>query len=89
MISALTSGKIDGYVSERPGAKSAGETNPGITFVTPDPGFEYSPDDAAIAIGLKKGSPLKNDINKIIAGISVEERERLMEQALLQQPSAD
>jgi putative lysine transport system substrate-binding protein len=89
MIIALTSGKIDGYVSERPGAKSAAETNPNITYVAPDPGFEYSPDDAAIAIGLKKGSPLKNDINRIIGGIAAEERERLMEQALLQQPSTD
>ena len=89
MIVALTSGKIDGYVSERPGAKSAAETNPNITFVIPEPGFEYSPDDAAIAIGLKKGSPLTADINKILAGISESERETLMMQALDNQPSTD
>jgi len=89
MIIALTSGKIDGYISERPGAKSAVETNPNITYIAPNPGFEYSPDDAAIAIGLVKDSPLKADINKVLAGISVEERERIMEQALKQQPSSD
>ena len=89
MIVALTSGKIDGYVSERPGAKSAAETNPNITYVIPTPGFEYSPDDAAIAIGLKKGSPLTADINKILAGISEVERENLMIQALANQPSTD
>ena len=33
MIVALQSGKIDGYVSERPGAVSAAEANPDLTFV--------------------------------------------------------
>jgi putative lysine transport system substrate-binding protein len=70
MIVALTSGKIDGYVSERPGAISAAATNPEITYIAPEPGFQYEPDDAAIAVGLKKGSPLLSDINKIISGIS-------------------
>jgi len=89
MIAALTSGKIDGYVSERPGAISAAANNPKITYVVPSPGFQYEPDDAAIAIGLKKGSPLISDINKTLSGISKDERERLMEQAVLNQPSED
>ena len=89
MIVALTSGKIDGYISERPGAISAAATNPNITYIVPDPGFEYAPDDAAIAIGVKKGSPLLSDMNKVLAGISKEERERIMEQAVLNQPSAE
>jgi ABC-type amino acid transport substrate-binding protein len=89
MIAALTSGKIDSYVSERPGAISAAATNPKITYVVPNPGFQYEPDDAAIAIGLKKGSPLLGDINKVLAGISKDEREKLMEQAVLNQPSDD
>ena len=89
MIAALTSGKIDGYISERPGAISAAAMNPNITYVVPDPGFQYEPDEAAIAIGLKKDSPLTAEINKILAGISKEERERLMEQAVLNQPITD
>jgi len=89
MIVALSSGKIDGYVSERPGAISAAASNPNITYVVPDPGFQYEPDDAAIAIGLKKGSPLLGDINKIIDGISKDERERLMEQAIANQPAGE
>ena len=87
MIIALKSGRIDGYVSERPGAISAAENNPEITFVEPNPGFQYEPDDAAIAVGLKKGSPLLEDINKIINGISKDEREHLMGQALINQPN--
>jgi len=89
MIVALTSGRIDAYVSERPGAISAAATNPDIMYVAPDPGFSYEPDDAAIAIGMQKGSPLNADINKILSGISKAERERLMENAVLTQPSAD
>ena len=89
MIVALSSGKIDGYISERPGAISAAASNPNITYVVPDPGFQYEPDDAAIAIGLKKNSPLLNDINTIIDGISKDERERLMEQAIANQPSGE
>ena len=89
MIVALTSGKIDGYVSERPGAISAAATNPGITYIAMEPGFQYAPDDAAIAVGMKKGSPLLNDINKVLAGITKDERERLMEQSVLTQPSAE
>ena len=87
MIVALTSGRIDGYVSERPGAISASESNPNITFIEPSPGFDYEPDDAAIAIGLKKGSPLLADINTILNGVSKDDRERLMGQALINQPN--
>ncbi|MCL2059738.1 MAG: transporter substrate-binding domain-containing protein [Oscillospiraceae bacterium] len=87
MIVALTSGRIDGYVSERPGAISAAESNPNITFIEPNPGFQYEPDDAAIAIGLKQGSPLLSDINKVLGGVSIDERERLMGQALINQPN--
>ena len=87
MIIALTSGRINGYVSERPGAISAAENNPDITFIEPNPGFDYEPDDAAIAIGLKKGSPLLADINKILGGVTKDEREHLMGQALINQPN--
>jgi len=89
MIVALTSGRIDGYISERPGAISAAVTNPNITYIVPSPGFQYEPDDAAIAVGMQKGSPLMADVNKALSGISKDERERLMEQAVLNQPSAD
>jgi len=89
MIVALTSGRIDGYVSERPGAISAAATNSEIMYIAPEPGFQYEPDDAAIAIGMQKGSALAGDINKILSGISKDERERLMEQAVLMQPSTD
>ena len=91
MIVALASGKIDGYVSELPGAKSAVASNPDLTYVEFEEGkgFTYSPDDAAIAIGLAKGSDLLEPINEVLAGISEEERLELMAQAVQNQPLSE
>lgn len=88
MVVALSSGKIDGYVSERPGAISAVESNPGLTFVSFEEGkgFEASPEDVAIAVGLKKGSDLKDKINEILQEISKEERQTMMDNAIANQP---
>lgn len=88
MIVALNSGKIDGYISERPGAVSAISSNPELTFVAFDEGkgFEASPEDVSIAVGLKKGSDLKDKINEILKGISKEKRQELMDKAVANQP---
>ncbi len=88
MTVALSSGRIDGYVSERPGAISAMTANPDLTYVdfADGQGFAVSPDDTAVAVGLQKGSPLLTPINEILAGISVEQREQIMLDALARQP---
>ena len=90
MIVALTSGKIDGYISERPGAISAMESNPDLTFVefAEGEGFEASPEDVAIAVALKKGSEDISAINEIINGITKEERQEIMDAAIGNQPLA-
>ncbi len=85
---ALESGIIDGYVSERPEGVSAQAANPNLKFVEFTDGFETSPEDTAIAVGLVKGSELKDPINQILAGISVEEQISIMDQAILNQPAA-
>lgn len=92
MIVALTSGTIDGYISERPGAVSATESNPEITFVefAQGKGFVASPEDVAIAVGLQKGRPeLVEQINSILAGISKEQRQQMMDKAILAQPLSE
>ncbi|CRZ34818.1 amino acid ABC transporter substrate-binding protein (PAAT family) [Herbinix hemicellulosilytica] len=86
---ALESGAIDGYVSERPEAVSATTANPNFAMVVFEDGFETSPDDTAIAVGLRKGSELLDDINKILADISKEERIRIMDEAIKNQPGAE
>lgn len=91
MIVALSAGAIDGYVSERPGAVSAVASNPDLTFVEFDEGagFEASPEDVAIAVGLVKGSELREPINEILAGISREDRQAIMDEAVANQPLSE
>lgn len=85
MIVALTSGAIDGYISERPGAVSACAANDGLTFVTP--GFVASEEDTSIAVAIKQGnSDLVAAINDILAGIDTDTRNQLMDSAVLNQP---
>lgn len=88
MTVAVQSGKIDGYVSERPGAISAVTANPELTFVSFEEGrnFEHDLDEVSIAVGLKQGSEYTEQINEILAGISEEERAQLMEDAIKNQP---
>lgn len=88
MIVALNSGKVDGYVSERPGAVSAKESNPDLTFIefAEGSGFEASPEDVAIAVAMKKGTTMLSDVNKALAEISKDKRQDMMDKAIANQP---
>jgi putative lysine transport system substrate-binding protein len=88
MILALESGKVDGYISERPGALSAQASHPSLTFVEFEEGegFDVDESDTALAVGLKKGSPLREQINGALASISPQTRQELMDQAVKDQP---
>lgn len=86
---ALESGAIDGYVSERPEGVSATAANSNFGMVVLEDGFETSSDDTAIAVGLQKDSELTEDINKILAGISEEERIDIMDEAIKNQPASE
>ena len=90
MIVAVESGKVDGYVSELPGAVSAQASNPDLTYVefADGEGFEASEEDVAISIAVKKGSTLLADINTALEGISEDDRQSLMENAIVDQPVA-
>jgi putative lysine transport system substrate-binding protein len=85
---ALESGLMDGYVSERPEAISASAANENFAMVEFSDGFETSEDDTAIAVGLQKGSELTKKINEILAGISEEDRNSMMDAAIMNQPAA-
>ena len=86
---ALESGIIDGYVSERPEGVSAVAANENYAMVEFTDGFETSPDDTAIAVGIEKGSDLTPKINEILAGISLEDQISIMDTAILNQPAAE
>jgi putative lysine transport system substrate-binding protein len=85
---ALESGLIDGYVSERPEGVSATAANEKFAMVEFTDGFVTSDDDTAIAVGLAKGSEYREQINEILAGISLEEQTEIMDAAILNQPAA-
>lgn len=86
---ALQSGKIDGYVSERPEGISASSANDAFVMVEFTEGFKTKVEDSAIAVGVKQGSDLTEGINKALAEISDDERQEIMDKAIKDQPAAE
>lgn len=87
---ALQSGIIDGYVSERPEGVTAVSVNKDFKLIefADGEGFQTDPADTTVAIGVRKGDPDLAIINETLAGISQEERTKLMDQAIEDQPAA-
>jgi putative lysine transport system substrate-binding protein len=88
MVVAVSSGRIDGYVSEIPGAISAALSNPDLTYLVfnEDEGFAYDPVNTTIAVGVKKGSELTAKVNEVLAELSDEQRQAWMEEVIARQP---
>ncbi|WP_033826787.1 transporter substrate-binding domain-containing protein [Bacillus andreraoultii] len=86
---ALESGVIDGYVTERPEAVSASSANNDFVMVEFEDGFKTSTEDTAIAVGIKKGSELKEKINEILSKIPEEQQQEIMDAAIKNQPAAE
>ncbi len=84
MVSAVNADKIDGYVSEKPAARVAVHMNPSLAIVEfeKDKGFKYSQEEIAIAIGVKKGNKLKQEINLALADIDETKKSELMDKAV-------
>lgn len=85
---ALESGMIDGYVSERPEGMSASSANSNYKMVELTDGFVTNEEDTAIAVGVQKGSELKDEINEILTDISEDEKTELMDEAIVNQPAS-
>ena len=83
LLTALKSGAIDGYVAEEPTALSVCGSDDTLTYIhltNNDTGFTATPADVGIAIGLKKGSALRSEINDALSTITEEQKKELMEQ---------
>lgn len=83
LLVALKSGAIDGYIAEEPTAFSVIEKESTLTYIplkNNDTGFKAGKEDVSIAIGLKKGSELKESINTVLSEISEETKADLMKQ---------
>lgn len=83
LLTALKSGAIDGYIAEEPTALSVCGSNDELTYLpfkNNDTGFTATASDVGIAIGLKKGNALRDQINTVLAEITEEQKSQLMEQ---------
>ena len=91
MIVALRSGAIDGYIADTNSAQAALKANGDLAIVSFEEGkgFETTPDEVAVSIGLEKGSELAGPINEILAGISAETRQQIMDSATEDQPLSE
>ncbi len=84
IISSLSAGKIDCYVSEKAAALTAVHTNPDLMYIEFEDGkgFNFSEDQIAVRIGVKKGDSLKEKINEALENISESERKNMMDYAV-------
>ena len=83
LLMALKSGTIDGYVAEEPTAIEVCLSDSSLAYLplkNNDTGFTATDADVGIAVGLKTGSTLREQINTILAEISEETRSELMNQ---------
>ncbi len=90
MRTALASGMIDGYVSERPEGVTATSVNKDLEMLefSGADGFQTNPEDVQISVGMRKGDPDIQKVNQILSGISNDERTKIMDQAVKDQPAA-
>lgn len=85
LLTALKSGAIDGYVAEEPTAKSVCKQDDTLSYIAlknNDTGFKATAADVGIAIGLKEGNALREQINAVLAEITEDQKQALMEQMM-------
>ena len=83
LLTALKAGTIDGYVAEEPTAIEVCLGDSSLAYlplVNNSTGFTATDADVGIAVGLKTGNTLREQINTILAEISTETRQELMNQ---------
>lgn len=83
LLTALKAGTIDGYVAEEPTAIEVCLSDDTLAYLplkNNDTGFTATDADVGIAVGLKTGNALREQINTILAEISTETRAELMNQ---------
>lgn len=81
LYAAVTSGTIDGYIAEEPTAYAMCAKNDDLTYVAlvnNDTGFKCDEGDTAIAVGLRKGSSLNEDVSAAIDEVTEDSRADLM-----------
>lgn len=89
MIAALTSGRVDLVVTDKPTALSAAAVNPSLKVLEfeGENGFKVSDGDINIGISMKKGSDdLRSKINSALADFTKDDFKSMMDKAIELQP---
>ncbi|MDO4681056.1 MAG: ABC transporter permease subunit [Aerococcus sp.] len=80
MVEAVKTGKVDAYISERAGGQAATAANPTLTAIQFEPGkgFDLKNTDPSIAVGVRKGSPLRQYANEYLKTFDKQHQDQLM-----------
>ena len=93
MLVALNSGACDVVVTDRPTAQAALVAYPDFTLLDFGGGendFQVSQEDINIGISMKKGNTALCDaINKVLAGMTADDYNDLMDEAIAAQPLSE
>lgn len=84
IITSITSKRADITILEEPVAKGVIQTNPHLTYITLEEGFNVSDEDVCVAIAIRKNeTSFQEQINSILNSITETERNTLMEEAIV------
>lgn len=90
MLMALETGTVDFVCTDMPTAQGAVQAYPDMTilnFANSGDDFKVSDEDVNIGISVRKGNTtLKDDINKVLSGMTADDFNKVMEQAIKIQP---
>ena len=83
IITSINSDRADFTILEEPVAMGVVKSNPQLTYIKLEDGFNVNEADISVAIAVRKGDEsLRNNINAILNIISEEERSLLMDEAI-------
>ena len=92
MLTALTSGRVDVVVTDKPTAVSAASIDPTLKVLEfeGEDDFEITKEAITIAVSLKKGNnELREAINGVLATMTEEDFVRMMDEAMTLQPLSE
>ncbi len=89
LIVAVSSGAVDLITCDEPTAVSAMASNPDLVMIKPDPkdSFKVSDEDVNLGIAFKKGNEqVVKDINEALKKITDADKDKLLKEAIKNQP---
>lgn len=90
IVNAILRGTVDATILEEPVAVGiVTQYGNELTYIVPTDGFDVSLEDVVVSIGIRQNFDLKEDINRVLLGISEDIRKELMLDAIAKAPSGE